>query len=216
MLENLTYHWFDVRVRNRFKDLVFKLELRPKVDVGALVFSRVAVLGSRKDSNTASVMLNFVTVHTDLVRTDDGFETVVLTEPFGDIRAKLKPNTSLAGPTARRGLRVGPQHLHHQALLPGLPLVVSVQFSDVIQGRLVVGEKTAVQDQILVSNQGSQRQSGERLGEDLEHPLVVLGLAFTFEPIDLVHIIRLVISAVEENSVGTKPLVGVQEQSNFR
>lgn len=212
----LTYHWFDIRVRNRFKDLVFKLELWPEVDVSTLVFSCIAVLGCREDSDTASVMLNLVTVHADLVRTDDGLETVVLTEPFGDIRTELESNTSLAGPTARRRLRVGPQHLHHQTLLPGLPLVVSVQFSDVIQSRLVVGEETAVQDQVLAANQGSQRQSREGLREDLEHSFVVLGLALAFEPIDLVHIIRLVVSAVEEDSVGAQPLVGIQEQSNFR
>ena len=209
------YHWLDIRVRHGFEYLVVELQLRTKVDIGTLVLRGVTVLGSRKDGDTASIVLNLVAVHADLVRTDDGLEPVVLAEPLGDIRAKLESHASLAGTTARGRLRVGPQHLHHKSLLPRLSLAVAVEFPDILQGCLVVREESSVQNQVLVADQSGQRQGRERLGKDLEHSFVVLGLAFAFEPIDLVHVVRLVVPAVEEDPSGTQPLVGIEEQRNL-
>lgn len=157
----VAYHWFDVRMRHRFKHLVFELKLRSKVDVGALILGRITVLGSGENGNTASIMLNFVTLHPDLVRTDNRFESIVLTEPFRDVGTELKSNPSLARPTTRRSLGVSPQHLHHKTLLPRLSLVVAVQLPDVVQGCLIIGEKTTVEDQVLVANQGGQWQGRE-------------------------------------------------------
>lgn len=77
-------------------------------------------------------MLDFVAVHPDLVTTDDGLQAVLLTEALGDIRTELKSNTTLAGTAALLFLRVGPEHLHHQACLTGLALVVSVELADVV------------------------------------------------------------------------------------
>lgn len=202
-------------MRHGLKHLVIEFEFRSKVDIRALVLCRIAVLWCGEDGDTASIVLDLVTLHADLVRTNNSLETVLLTKLLGNIGTELKANASLAGPTARRRLRVCPEHLHHQTLLAGLALVVSVQFPDVIQGCVVVREKAAVQNQVFVANQGSQGQSGERLGEDLEYPLVVLGLALAFETINLVHIVCLVVSTVEENPVGTKHLVGVEDQGDF-
>lgn len=209
------YHRFDRRVRHRLKHLVIELEFWSQVDIGALVLCRIAILRCGEDGDTASVVLDLVTLHADLVRTDNGLETVFLTEPLGDIGTELETNASLAGSTARCRLRVCPEHLHHQTLLAGLALVVSVQFPDVVQGCVVVREETTVQNQVFAANQSGQGQSGERLGEDLEYPLVVLGLAFSFETINLVHIVRLVVATVEEDPVGTKHLVCVEEQGDF-
>ncbi len=66
-------------------------------------------------------------------------------------------------------LRVRPQHLHHEACLAGLALVVSVQLANVIERDVVVGEQAAVQYQVLFADECSQGQSREALREELEH-----------------------------------------------
>ena len=118
--------------------------------------------------DTASVVLNFVSIHANLVTADNGFETVVLAETLGDVGTELHTNTSLAGTASLLFLRICPQHFHHETSLSRLSLVVSVQFANVIECDLVVGEETAVEDKVFVTNEGSQRQSGETLREELE------------------------------------------------
>lgn len=119
-------------------------------------------------SNAAAVVLDFVSVHSDFVTANNSLETVVLAEALGDIGSKLHTDTSLAGTASLLFLGIRPQHLHHETSLAGLSLVVSVQFADIIQGDLVVREETAVEDEVLVANQGSQRQGGETLREEFE------------------------------------------------
>lgn len=46
-------------------------------------------------------------------------------------------------------------------------------------------------------------------------PFIILGLDFTLETVDLVHVVRLVVATVQEEAVGSQPLVGVQKQGNF-
>lgn len=46
-------------------------------------------------------------------------------------------------------------------------------------------------------------------------PFVVLGLAFALEAVDLVHVVRLMVATVQEEAVGTQPLVSVQEEGNL-
>lgn len=77
-------------------------------------------------------MLNLIPVHAHLVAANDCLEAVVVTEPLGDVGAKLQANTSLAWPTTVLLLRVCPQHLHHQAGLARLSLIMSVELSDII------------------------------------------------------------------------------------
>lgn len=113
-------------------------------------------------------MLHLIAIHADLVASNNGLQTIVFAEFLGDIRAKLHADTTLAGPTALLLLGISPQHLHHQTRLAGLSLVVSVQLANVFQRNLVIREETAVQDQVLVANQGSQGKSRETLGEELE------------------------------------------------
>lgn len=196
-------------MRDGVKHLVLELKLRSKVNISTLVLGRVAVLGRREDGDTATIVLDFVSLHAHLVGSDDSLQAVVLAEPLGDIGSKLKTDTTLAGSTSRLGLRVGPEHLHHQTRLAGLALVVTVEFPDIVQCDLVVGEETAVKNEVLATNQCSQGKGREGLGEDLEDPLIILGLAFSLESVDLVHIIRLVVTAVEEETVGPQPLVCV-------
>lgn len=118
--------------------------------------------------DAASVVLDFVSIHTDFVTADNSLEAVVLAEALGNIRAELHTNTSFAGTASLLFLGIRPQHLHHETSLARLSLVVSVQLANIIEGDLVVGEETAVEDKILVTDQSGQRQSGETLGEELE------------------------------------------------
>lgn len=115
-------------------------------------------------------MLHLITIHANLMASNDCLEAVVLAEPLGDVGTELHTNTSLAGTSARLLLGVGPEHLHHQASLAGLSLVVSVQFSNVIKGDLVVGEQASMKDEVLLANQGSKRQGRETFREELEDP----------------------------------------------
>lgn len=41
-------------------------------------------------------------------------------------------------------------------------------------------------------------------------PLVVLGLAFSFKAVDLVHVIRLVVTTIQEEAIGAQPFVSVE------
>jgi hypothetical protein len=99
-------------------------------------------------------VLHFVSVHAHLVAADDGLETVLLAELPGDVGTELHAHASLAGPATLLLLGVGPQHLHHQACLARLPLVVSVELADVVEGHVVVGEETAVEDEVFLADQG--------------------------------------------------------------
>lgn len=181
-------------------------------------------------------MLNLITVHAHLVTSDNSFEAVLFTEFLGDVGSELHTNASLARSSSRLVLGISPQHLHHQARLAGLSLVVSVQFADVVQSNAIIGEETTVKNQILLANKGSQCQCRETFGEKLEDPacvcgqlrilnlfsqshsfpipcspLVVLCLAFTLESIYSVHVVCLVVASVQEETVGSQPFVGVQE-----
>ena len=143
-------------MRHSFKLGEVELILWTDLDEGTLVACAVTVVWCGKDCNAPAVVLNFVAFHTDLVRSDDSLKTVVLTEALGDIGTKLKTNTALAGAAARLGLRVSPKHLHHKTLLTRLALVMAVEFANVVQGDLIIGEKTAVQDEILFADQCGQ------------------------------------------------------------
>jgi hypothetical protein len=200
---------------HRLEHFVCKLELGSNVDISTLVFCRVAVLGGGKDGDTAAIMLDLITAHAHLVGPDDSLKSVVLTESLGHIRTKLKTDTTLARAAAGVGLGVCPEHLHHETCLAGLPLVVTVELANIIQLNLVIREKTAVEDKVLVTNQGGQWEGREGLGEDLEDPLVIFSLTLAFESINLIHIIRLVVSTVQEETVGPQPLVSVKQQRNF-
>lgn len=202
-----SYHRLDIGMGHCLKDFICKLEFRADVDISTLIFSRVAVLGSGKDSDATTIVFDLVTAHAHLVGANDSLQAVVFTEALGHIRAELETDTTLAGTATNLGLRVCPEHLHHQARLARLPLVVAVELADIIQLDLVIGEETTVQDKVLVTNQGGQWQGREGLGEHLEDPLVIFSLALAFEAVNLIHIIRLVVSAVKEKTVGTQPLV---------
>jgi hypothetical protein len=160
-------------------------------------------------------VLHLVTIHANLVTSDNSLKTVLLTELLGNVRTKLHTNTTLAGPSAVLLLRVGPEHLHHQASLTGLSLAVSVQFSDIVKSDTIIGEETSMKDKVLLANECSQSQSGKTLREQLEDSLVVLGLAFTLETIDSVHVVCLVVSTVQEELLRSQPLVSIQEQSDL-
>lgn len=115
-----------------------------------------------------SVVLNLVAIHAHLVRADNGFEAVLLAEALGDVGAKLHTDTTLAGATALLVLGIRPEHLHHETSLSGLSLVMAVELADIGEGDAIVGEETAVQDEILLANERSEGKSREGLGEQLK------------------------------------------------
>lgn len=115
-------------------------------------------------------MLNLVTIHANLVTSNDSLKAVLLTELLGDIRTELHTDTTLAGSSAVLLLGVRPEHLHHQTSLAWLSLVVAVQFSNVIECDVVVREQASVEDQVLLANKSSQCQSRETLREQLKDP----------------------------------------------
>lgn len=202
-------------MRYSIKLVELQLEFRANVDVSALILGTVAISWCGEDSDTASVVLFLVSLHPDLVGSDNCLETVVLAETLGHVGSELETNTTLAWSSARCGLRVCPEHLHHQAALTRLALVVPVELADVVQGDLVVREQTSMKNKVFVSDKGGKGKSRERLGEDLEDTLVVLGLALTLEAVHSVHVIGLVVSAVEVHGVGSEPLVSVEQESNL-
>lgn len=46
-------------------------------------------------------------------------------------------------------------------------------------------------------------------------PFVVFGLALSLESVDLVHVVCLMVASVQEHAMGTKPLIGIQEEGDF-
>jgi hypothetical protein len=215
--------------------LILELVVRTNVDVSAPVLCRVAVSRSGEDCDASAVMLHFITVHTDFMTANDCLQTILLTELPGDIRTELHTDTPLAGPATFLLLRICPEHLHHQTSLSRLPLVVSVEFPNVIQGDVVVGEEATVEHEVLLAHECCQRQCGETLREQLEDPaiivrtlryslfgssslnlpFVVLGFALALETIHTVHVVGLVIASVQKEAMRSQPLVGIEQQSNL-
>lgn len=165
--------------------------------------------------DTLSVVLFLITLHTHFVTANDGLQAVLFAEALGDIWSELHSNTTLARATARLGLRVCPQHFHHEAGLARLSLVVAVQLSNIIQSDIIIGEETSVKHEVLLADQSSQRQCRKAFREELEDALIVLGLAFTLETVNPVHVVRLVVAAIQEESIWPQPLVGIQQQSDL-
>ena len=130
-----------------------QLEVRADVDICALVLGAVAIPGSGEYGDAATVVLLFVTLHPDLVTSDDGFETILLAEALGDIGSELQTDATLAGSSAGCGLRVGPEHLHHETTLTWLALVMAVELPDVVESDVVVREEAAVKHKVLVADE---------------------------------------------------------------
>lgn len=160
-------------------------------------------------------MFFLVTVHSDLVTSDNRFQSVLLAESLGHVGSELQPHSTLARSSSWCRLRICPEHLHHQSTLSGLFLVVPVELSDVIQCDVVVREQASMKNEVLVADQRGQRQRAERFREELESALVVLGLAFTLKAIHSVHVVCLVIAAVQEHGFRVQPLVSVQQEGDF-
>ena len=118
--------------------------------------------------DTLAVVLLLVSVHPNFVAANDGVEAVLVAESLGYIRSELHANATFARATARRGLRICPQHLHHQARLAGLSLGVSVELANIVKRDLVVGEQTSVENKILGADQGGERKSRKALREQFE------------------------------------------------
>jgi hypothetical protein len=122
-------------------------------------------------SNTTAIVLDLITIHANLVTSDNSLKAVLLAKLLGDVRSELHTDTTLAGSSAVLLLGVRPEHLHHQTSLAWLSLVVSVQFSNVIECDVVVREQASVEDQVLLANESSQCQSRETLREQLKDPI---------------------------------------------
>lgn len=119
-------HRFDIRMGDRVEFVEFELVIGADVDISAFVLGAVAVFRGREDGYAFPVVLFFVAFHAHLVAADDGFEAVVVAEALGDVGAELHAYAAFAGAASGFGLRVGPEHFHHEAGLAGLSLVMSV------------------------------------------------------------------------------------------
>ena len=187
-------------------ELVFGTDL----DEGALVACAIAVVRCGEDGDAFAVVLDFVALHADFVRADDGFEFVGLAETLGDVGAELETYAALAGSTAGLGLRIRPEHFHHETGLARLSLLEAVELPHVVEGDVVVGEETTVEDKVLLADQRRKGKSGEGFREEFEDAFVVFGAALALEAVHPVHVVRLVVATVEEELGGVQPLVGVQ------
>ena len=79
-----------------------------------------------------AVVFDFVTLHSHFMASDDRVKAIVVAEPLRHIRAKLEADSSLAWAATGLGLRIRPEHFHHEALLARLPLGMSIELSDVV------------------------------------------------------------------------------------
>lgn len=166
-------------------------------------------------SDTPSIVFDLIPLHANLMRSDDSLQAIALTEPLGNIRAKLESDSAFTRPPTRRGLRISPEHLHHQSFLSRLPLLVPIQIPHIVQGNLIVREEASVQDKILRADEGGEWECAEGFGEEFEGALVVFGFAFTFKTVHTVHVVRLVVSAVQEKVLRVEELVTEEEQRNL-
>lgn len=224
-----THHGLNIGMRHGIELRELQLVIGTNVDVSALVLRHVAVLGRREDGDALSVVLLLVTVHANLVTADDGLQTVLVAETLGNVGTKLHANTALAGAATRERLRICPEHLHHETSLTGLLLLVTVELADVVERDIVVREETAVEDEELLANQRGEREGRETFRKELvgsgkvryvswcvlensgchimgaksstRLPLVVLVLALALEAVHPVHVVCLVVSAVDEEAV---------------
>ncbi len=181
-----------------------------------------------------SIVFLLVSRHPDFVTSNDSLKPVLLAESLSNIRSKLHAYAALARTTARLRLRVCPEHLHHQTCLTRLPLLVAIKFANVVQRNIVIREEATMEDEVLLSNQGGERQRREALGEEFEYPaqtsvrssnlsrplhshvpLAVLGLALALEAIHSVHVICLVVATVDKEGVWSQPLVRVKKQRDL-
>ncbi len=165
--------------------------------------------------DATSIMLDIIALHSNLMTSNDSLESIPLTEPLGDVGAKLESDTSLTRTSSGGRFGIGPEHLHHEALLTGLTLGMSIELPDVIERDVIVREQAAVQGEILLADQCRQGKGREGFRKQLEDALVVFRLAFPFESIDLVHVVRLVISPVQEEAGRIQPFVGIQKQRDL-
>lgn len=203
-------HGLDVGVWHGIELRELELVLGPDLDEGPLVACAVTVMRCREDRDAFAVMFHFVTVHADFVRSNNGFQLVLFTEAFGHIGSELETNTALAWSSAWLGLRIRPEHLHHQSSLAGLPLLEAVEFAHIVQADVIVGEEATMEHKVFLPNQRGKGQGRERLGKELEHSFVVLGPALPFKAIHPIHVIGFVVAAVEEKLGRVKPLVSVE------
>lgn len=72
-----------------------------------------------------------------------------------------------------------------------------------------------MEDEVLLSDEGGEGEGRKGFGKELEGAFVVFCLALTLKAVDLVHVVRLVVAAVDEEGFGVEPFVGVEEEGNF-
>lgn len=167
------YHGLDRRMWHGIELFKRHLVVRANVDEGSPILCHVAVFRGREHCmpsqmqsleidtslegahtcDALPVVFFLVAVHAHLVTADDRIEAVALTEALRDVGPKLHSHATLAGPSARLGLGIGPQHLHHETRLSRLALLVSIQLPDIVQGDVVVREQATMEDKILGSNE---------------------------------------------------------------
>lgn len=120
------YHWLDVGMRDRIKLVEAELIVGADVDVCALILRLVAILGRRENythnqfeepgvsrdkeptGDAFAVVLFFISIHADLMTSDNGIQSILLAESLCDVRAELHSDTTFTRSSAWSRLRIGP------------------------------------------------------------------------------------------------------------
>lgn len=125
-------------MRDGFELGIPEFVIRSDLDEGAFIARLIAVMRRGEDGDTTAVVLDFVALHADLVRADDGLEVVFLAEALGDVRTELQADAALGGAATGQRLGIGPEHLHHEAGLAWLALLEAVQLAHVVESDVVI------------------------------------------------------------------------------
>ena len=76
---------------------------------------------------------------------------------------------------------------------------MTVKLANVVQGDGIVGKEAAVKGEVFLADERGEREGGKGFGKDSEDALGILGLALALEAVHAVHVIGLVITAVEQD-----------------
>lgn len=133
-------------MRTCFKLVVCALTPGVDADIGSFVSLLITVVRCREHSRAKAIMLDLVPLLANLVTSQDTRHTVQLAPPLGYVWTEAQTDTALRRASTWQCLRVGPEHLAHQAFAARL-FAVSGYLSDLVQCDTVSREQAAVDDE---------------------------------------------------------------------
>mmetsp|Transcript_36667 Transcript_36667/g.112992 ORF Transcript_36667/g.112992 Transcript_36667/m.112992 type:complete len:403 (-) Transcript_36667:31-1239(-) len=139
---------------------------------------------------------------------DDELQPVRAQEVLRDVGTEGDADAALALGAAGHDLRVGPEHLGHEAVVGDV--AEAVHLLDVGDRDAVLAEEAAVRDEHLAVDHVRERQAVEDVLEEQEDVVVVLVPHLAVEAVHAVEPDRLVVPAGEEDVLGVRDLVREQ------